>query len=252
MLDFVSSGGRITADEVQYRSARLPRAMFGGTALAGVGYLKRVVDFGAGVSHSGEVYSASLPDGVRFEADRGGFVNTLCMVAERFVDDEYAWLDVAGHVVIDVGANIADSVIYFARRGAAFVYGYEPNPEAFAAATHNLELNGVRDAEVAPLTVASEVRRPGDVAFTDVLDRARHGHAGATVVCKIDCEGCEYEIFAPASLPDGALDRVSQVMIEYHHRPPDPIVGTLEQRGFSVETSTGAPGVGWIRARRRA
>jgi len=250
VLEFLSSGGRVTQDEVLYRGARLPRALFAGTALAGVGYMKRVLDYGATVAQAGDAYAASLPDGLTFEADRAGFVDTLCMVAERFVDDEYGWLDVAGHVVVDVGANIADSVIYFAKRGAAHVYGYEPNPVAYAAATHNLELNAIHDAEVAPLAVAGQVHDGGEVAFTDVLDRARNGHQGATVVCKIDCEGCEYDIFAPASLPEQALDRVSQVMIEYHYRSPDPIVRTLEERGFQVETSSGTPGVGWIRARR--
>jgi hypothetical protein len=213
--------------------------------------MKSVVDYGATVSPGGAGrFSTSLPNGLKFEADQGGFVDTLCMVTERFVDDEYGWLDVAGHVVVDVGANIADSVIYFAKRGAAHVYGYEPNPVAYAAATRNLELNGIRDAEVALLAVTGHARGGGEVAFADVLDHARDGHNGAAVVCKIDCEGCEYELFAPASLPERALDRVGQVMIEYHFQPPDPIVRTLEERGFQVETSSGTPGVGWIRARR--
>jgi hypothetical protein len=251
VLDFLRSGGRLTRDEAVYEDARLPRGLFAGAALAGVGYMKRVVDYGATVSPDGpDRFSTSLPNGLKFEADGGGFVDTMCMVAERFADDEYGWLDVAGHVVVDVGANIADSVLYFAKRGAAHVYGYEPNPAAHAAAARNLELNGVRDAEVAPLAVTGHVRDGGEVAFADVLDRARDGHQGLTVVCKIDCEGCEYDIFAPASLPERAFDRVSQVMIEYHFQPPDPIVTTLKDRGFQVETSAGAPGVGWIRARR--
>jgi hypothetical protein len=41
-------------------------------------------------------------------------------------------------------------------------------------------------------------------------------------------------------------------MIEYHERSPGTLVSALEAAGFQVETSPGAPGVGWIRARRRA
>jgi len=253
VLDFLRSGGGLTPGAAVYRSQRLPRTLFEGAALAGVGYMKQVVDSGATVSsESGGRYVASLSNGLKFEADGSAFIDTLCMLAERFVDEEYGWLEVAGHVVVDVGANIADSVIYFVRRGAVYVYGYEPNPIAHGAAVRNLELNAIKNAGVVQAAVGSASRGTGEIAFAEVLALASSEHPNLPVVCKIDCEGCEYELLAPGSLEARWLEPVTQIMIEYHLRSPDPLVRALEGFGFLVETSSGAPGVGWIRARRPA
>lgn len=250
VLNFLQAGGRITASEVLYRDLRLPREIFGGPDLSGVGYLQRFVDHGGAIKEGHEgPWVATLPDGLRFEAKPAAFLDLLGMLVERFVDDEYGWLDAAGRVVVDIGANVADSVVYFAQRGAAYVYGYEPDPATFAAARRNLELNQIRNADVAPLAVQRETG-DGQTSFADVLDRACQEHPGLAIVCKIDCEGCEYEIFAPGVAAPPGLDRVSQIMIEYHWRSPATLLAVLEGMGFQVETSTGAPGVGWIRAHR--
>ena len=250
VLSFLQAGGRVTASNVLYRDLRMPRNLFGGPDLSGVGYVQKFADFGGTISegHEGS-FIATLPDGIRFEAKPAALLDTLGMLVERFVDEEYAWLDAAGRVVIDIGANVADSVVYFARRGAAYVYGYEPDPATFAAAQRNLELNRIRNADVAPLAVQRETG-DGRTSFADVLDRACREHPGLAIVCKIDCEGCEYEIFAPGAATPPGVDRVSQIMIEYHWRSPEPLLAALEGMKFQVETSPGAPGVGWIRARR--
>jgi len=229
---------------------RLPSKLFRGPDLSGVGYVQRFVDFGGAITggHEGPLV-ATLPDGIRFEAKPAVFLDMLGMLVERFVDDEYAWLDAAGRVVVDIGANVADSVVYFARRGAAYVYGYEPDPATFAAAQRNLALNPFRNADVTPLAVQRETS-DGQTSFADVLGRASQEHPDLPIICKIDCEGCEYEIFAPGGVAPPGLERVSQIMIEYHWRSPEPLLAALEGLGFHVESSPGAPGVGWIRAQR--
>jgi hypothetical protein len=82
-----------------------------------------------------------------------------------------------------------------------------------------------------------------------VVERAAGEHPGLPIICKIDCEGCEFEI-VPAADSRAALAELSQVMIEYHWQSPDSLVTALKESGFEVETSRGAPGVGWVRAMR--
>lgn len=239
---------------VEYRDLQLPRRLFANANLAGVGFLRELGDFGVKIESKTDAQTIGLPNGLRFEARDDRFSDTLCMLAERFVAEEYAWLDVAGHVVIDVGANIADSVLYFAHRGATYVYGYEPDASAFAVAARNLTLNGAENASVLQVAVVGHEQAGGtaSISFAEVVAVAAREHAGVALVCKIDCEGCEYEILTPASLRDADMRNVTQLMIEYHWRAPEPIRQALEEIGFEVETATGPSGVGWIRAHRPA
>jgi hypothetical protein len=129
------------------------------------------------------------------------------------------------------------------------VYGYEPDPAAFAAAERNLGLNKIGNATVVQAAVQGEASN-GHVSFADVIRQASSLHPGLGIVCKIDCEGCEFDLFAPGLMKPAQLERVSQIMIEYHWRSPQPLVTSLKALGFQVETSPGAPGVGWVRAHR--
>ena len=84
----------------------------------------------------------------------------------------------------------------------------------------------------------------------DARSPEQQEHPDAEIACKIDCEGCEYELLALGRLEPEVMEHVSQVMVEYHaEEPPSE---TLEQLGFEVETEPGPNGVGWVRARRAA
>jgi hypothetical protein len=220
--------------------------------LAGLGYLRELGDYGVEIYSEPEVLVTRLRNGLRFEASEGRFIDTLCMLAERFVADEYSWLDVEGRVVIDVGANIADSILYFANRGAVHVYGYEPDAAAYAAALRNVSINKLDKVSVTQAAVVGRAEPGAEqvVSFADVIATAARSHPDAPVACKIDCEGCEYDILSAEALKGVDMRNVTQVMIEYHWRSPQALRAVLENLGFEVETSTGQPGVGWIRARR--
>ena len=71
--------------------------------------------------------------------------NTLGMIKEQFMKQQYKWLDVKGKDVIDIGANIGDSAIYFALKGAKHVYAFEPYPYSYYIANKNIRLNGLQD-----------------------------------------------------------------------------------------------------------
>jgi len=53
-------------------------------------------------------------------------------IIEIFEEGMYEMVDVKGKVVVDVGAHIGDSTIYFALKGAKRVFAIEPHPDAFA------------------------------------------------------------------------------------------------------------------------
>jgi FkbM family methyltransferase len=62
-----------------------------------------------------------------------------------FVKDEYQRLPVQDKTVIDIGANIGDSPIYFALRGAKKVIALEPCLESYSIAISNLKTNDLLD-----------------------------------------------------------------------------------------------------------
>lgn len=51
---------------------------------------------------------------------RGSEINAI------FLEDEYGYFDLKDRLVVDVGANIGDSTIYFAKNGARKVIALEP------------------------------------------------------------------------------------------------------------------------------
>lgn len=164
-----------------------------------------------------------------------------------FATKIYESLDVRGRVVVDIGASIADSAIYFALRGAEKVYAYEPAPDVFLQAIQNVQLNGFARS----ITLLNQ----GVGSFSagrslEVLEQPEHGFGRAPCkgddyrsltdivlshdvrggVLKMDCEGCEY-----SALDDAAeiLSRFDQVQIEYH-RGLDGIPALLTRAGFQV------------------
>jgi FkbM family methyltransferase len=54
-------------------------------------------------------------------------------------------LDVEGKVVVDIGAFIGDSSIYFALRGAKKVIAVESHPETYKKMVENIRLNDLED-----------------------------------------------------------------------------------------------------------
>ena len=65
-----------------------------------------------------------------------------------FVKQEYSRLPVKDRVVVDIGANIGDSSIYLALRGAKKVIGLEPFPKNFQIAKQNIATNRLEDTVI--------------------------------------------------------------------------------------------------------
>jgi len=137
-------------------------------------------------------------------------------VLEVFEEGLYSALNVNGKVVIDVGAFVGDSAIYFASRGAKKVIAVEPHPDAFREMLDNIKLNNFENI-VVPLNVGlaskpgkiciekvdiegtiDTYHRPGEcdvvvpaITLGDVVSRYV---INRSAVLKMDCEGCEFDV----------------------------------------------------------
>ena len=196
---------------------------------------------------------------------------------EIFLDNAYQY-DVAGKNVVDIGMNIGDSAIYFAKKGAKHVIGLEPDKESFDLAVKNIEDSKVTDI-VTPLNKAINTRNeditlkvwdnfPGSnslveydtkprnsefriitvngIKLEDVIDMFNERQIG---LLKMDCEGCEYNILNAVSKE--YFSRVQAVLMEYHNGIQN-LRELLETNGFDVDIIEHRNGIaGYIKAIRK-
>lgn len=155
-------------------------------------------------------------------------------VVSIFANREYEWLPVKDKIVIDIGANIGDSSIYFASRGARKIYAFEPQPSLYELARRNVELSNLSD--VIHVTCARCSSKGANRNFADTLslEEVIKRCAESPDCLKIDCEGCEYDIIMNSS--DTVLSTVDYIIIEYHYGYKN-LRKKLEQCGFRVKVS---------------
>ncbi len=178
----------------------------------------------------------------------------LILISEQFVAESYRELEVKGKTVIDIGANVGDTAIYFALNGARHVYSFEPYLYPYRLAVRNIRGNslqgkvtlinaGVGGSADSSVTIDNEksksytILRPSRkgvrtrmLSLNTVAERYCKGES----VLKIDCEGGEYDIILNAS--ERTLRRFKRIIIEYH----DGCGGLrrkLEEAGFRIEYS---------------
>jgi len=93
-----------------------------------------------------ETCSCWVRSNVRFKRMRG-------TILEIFDGKIYERLNVDNRVVVDVGAYIGDSTVYFALKGAKKVIAVEPHPVAYKELLENIKLNRLEDI-VIPINAA--------------------------------------------------------------------------------------------------
>lgn len=178
-----------------------------------------------------------------------------------------------GALVIDIGTHIGAFSYLALTRGAASVYGFEPEPSNLARARENLAPFGDRvhlfnravwrsDIPSAPLHfwASSDGANTGGgtliwdtdgplvdaVPFDDIIERVSEGGRRRIALVKIDCEGAEFPILLSSKL----LDRIDRIVGEYHELRADlpahvrvagctaftldVLTAALERAGFSV------------------
>ncbi len=177
---------------------------------------------------------------------------------ENFKFDQYNHLDVKDRAVLDIGANIGDTAIYFAINGARHVYAVEPSPYMYVAAKRNVKLNGLHDkitllnegigGKPATVSLSKEKTtgssklikggsdsKPVKISTLKELVERYNIQDG---VLKIDCEGYEYE--SVLNSDNSILRRFTQIDLEYHNGYID-LERKLKDAGFDVKHSLPRP-----------
>jgi FkbM family methyltransferase len=196
----------------------------------------------------------------------------ISLLEQIFISKVYG-NDFRGKTVLDVGAYNGDSSIHFARRGAGFVIGLEPDPQNYELAVENLKLNKLED-RVKMFNLALSTR-PGEsllavnkatpnisrlgeksskdsailrVATTSIREIIDYlGYLGFPRIdfLKMNCEGCEYGIIS--NMPSEILESMEDIILEFHNGPRD-MPQILSKHGFKTMI-TGVT-FGYITARR--
>ena len=170
------------------------------------------------------------------------FLHMYEPIHEVFEFGEYSFIDVKERIVVDIGAFVGDSTIYFAVKGAKRIIAIEPHPKAFEELVSNIKLNGL-ETIVIPIN-AAVASKAGEICIEENIDVRTTGGKyyritdlrrnncvsipaitleniiekyvapyNEALVLKMDCEGCEYDVI----LNDYEHIRVFDAIIfEYH------------------------------------
>ena len=167
--------------------------------------------------------------------------------------DEYSFLKVENQIVIDIGANMGDSPIYFALNNAKKVIALEPYPYLYNIALKNIKKNNIddkitllnagygQDSNI-KLDPDFENERGGSAlkAFDNGIDiktlslnTILNDYNIDNAVLKMDCEGCEYNLIKE---DNNTLKKFKRIQVEYHYGY-EKLKEKLEDAGFNVTYS---------------
>jgi FkbM family methyltransferase len=201
-------------------------------------------------NENGQVYMKI--DGFTFLLN---FPHGIFELLEIFQDNCYEAFDVKNKTVVDIGAFIGDTAIYFAGKGAKKIIAYEPNPPIYEIAKKNIQLNkltnkiqirqqavtnkhGTRNFMVIPTHPGASTihfKREGakkEITVNTIPLSAITQELGHIDLLKLDCEGAEYEIL-PTAYTEGALNNIDKIAMEIHG-PAEPILDILHKAKFKV------------------
>lgn len=131
----------------------------------------------------------------------------LLVLKEVLLDREYEIPGVAltrkDTVVVDIGAGFGDYAMMMAQKYPwVHVHAFEPSPEYSALFEENKRRNNVRNITLykKPASSLSDILKVTKVKKIDLL--------------KLDCEGCEFQIFSSGQKK--YYKRVRKIAMEYH------------------------------------
>lgn len=180
----------------------------------------------------------------------------MSLIFESFLYGDYNSLPYGeGKSIVDIGANVADSAIYFANKGYE-VFAFEVLPHISEIARKNIDMNPSIKDKITFVNKAVSCKN-GEIEIS--FDEEDTGSAGEfsnaknkikvgtlTIeniiedynvipnILKIDCEGCEVNIIKYSD-----LSMFSEVIFEYHTRftgvEYDVLVDALKNQGFKIK-----------------
>ena len=181
-------------------------------------------------------------------------------ISEIYAKGEYNYpeilSDLKGKDVIDIGANVGDSSIYFAVLGAKKVIGVEPLPNIANCAINNVNLNNLEnkikiinaglsinngfisvpcDYDIMTSNAFSLAESSGNckvptITLKDVIEMVDNPY-----LLKLDCEGCEADILTKSD--PNELKKFKYIVFETHpfitNVSDDKILASLKIAGFN-------------------
>ena len=211
-------------------------------------YSRGIYDFirtiKAGWEYKGDYWEK---DGIKFK-------HYYATIWDVFIDEQYIYLNVKDKNVLDIGAFVGDSPIYFILKGAKKVYAIEPHPDAYNEMIENIKLNNMED-KIIPINMG--ISYNSDYVTINVKDipivisalfnsnnkgiKISAGKLSDIIekyninaqVLKMDCEGCEYDII----LKDyDTIKEFDEIEFEYHvDRTKIPVSKLLEKLNKDFE-----------------
>jgi FkbM family methyltransferase len=208
------------------------------------------------------------PDGILLVARA---FDPIVLVETYLFDIHFLGFDLNGWLIVDVGAYIGDTPLYYAKRGA-FVVAVEPLPSNYEVILWNIELNPDFKHRVIPVNAAIS-GRDGFVEFSystpmdggasiygggkfkvrvrsmrlstlikEVTDMGLDLDRFKVRVLKMDCKGCEYDVINEVDV----LRLFDIVKIEYsgylRNRTYHELKSVLENLGFMCRVWAHEPG----------
>ncbi len=202
---------------------------------------------------NGQIHFSYKGRWLRFVDDYNQRGITLRLIRDNFIDNQYSMLNVKDRIVVDLGASVGDSAIYFALNGAKHVYAFEPFPYTYMLAEKNVRLNGLARKITVLNGGIGKFNKRINITGKNVITLGSYavpsGKGGRTVkiftlkkifkdfkiedaVVKSDCEGAEYDFILGSSAP--TLRRIKEFIIEYHRGYKD-LERRLNEIGFKVK-----------------
>ncbi len=166
------------------------------------------------------------------KVDTPCFTKYRMILHETFIMNQYGVIDYKDKVVLDVGAYVGDTLLYFLRNGARYVISVEPTKKYVNELMRNIMLNKVNSENFVVIRSGY-----GKLSICDFLNAF-----GGIDVAKFDCEGCELLLTKDACMP-----RIPTYIIEYHSNV---ILSTLQEvfskYGFKCRAVSGDANIGII------
>ena len=177
-------------------------------------------------------------------------------LGETFYFESYKFLNLKNKTVLDIGANIGDSSIYFALQGASRVIAIEPLPQFFNALIDNIKVNKLENI-ILPLNLMVGNKDKKTIIDTNIelgigtkaketLDGFEINMVTLSYIVdkfkivngklKMDCESCEYDTIIPEK--DEILRNFDEMIIEYHNGFKE-LKNRLEEASFKVSVKKG-------------
>ena len=189
-----------------------------------------------------------------WEKNNVKFKHLYYAIYDVFEEEDYKFLNVKDKNVLDIGAFVGDSAIYFILKGAKKVYAIEPHPDAYNEMLENIKLNNMED-KIIPINMGISYEK--DYIFINIKNLAQvassffnSNNKGIRVsagklsdiiekyninaqILKMDCEGCEYDII----LKDyDTIKEFDEIGFEYHaYNTKIPVSKLLEKLNRDFE-----------------